>query len=33
MQPEVGHYGLFSGRRWENQIYPIISETIRKASR
>jgi polyhydroxyalkanoate depolymerase len=33
MQPEVGHYGLFSGRRWENQIYPIICETIRKASR
>jgi poly-beta-hydroxyalkanoate depolymerase len=20
----IGHYGVFSGRRWETQIYPII---------
>jgi polyhydroxyalkanoate depolymerase len=24
MQAGVGHYGVFSGRRWESQIYPII---------
>lgn len=24
MQVGVGHYGVFSGRRWETQIYPIV---------
>jgi poly(3-hydroxybutyrate) depolymerase len=24
MQAGVGHYGVFSGRRWENQIYPMV---------
>jgi poly(3-hydroxybutyrate) depolymerase len=24
MQAGVGHYGVFSGRRWETQIYPIV---------
>ncbi|MBL8779913.1 MAG: hypothetical protein JNL06_03125, partial [Alphaproteobacteria bacterium] len=24
----VGHYGLFSGKRWETQIYPIVRNTI-----
>lgn len=24
LQPGVGHYGVFSGRRWENQIYPMV---------
>jgi polyhydroxyalkanoate depolymerase len=24
LQPGVGHYGLFSGRRWEQQIYPQV---------
>ena len=24
LQPGVGHYGVFSGRRWESQIYPIV---------
>jgi polyhydroxyalkanoate depolymerase len=24
LQPGVGHYGVFSGRRWEKQIYPIV---------
>ncbi len=28
MQPSVGHYGVFSGRRWENQIYPLVKNTI-----
>lgn len=28
MQTGVGHYGLFSGRRWETQIYPIVRNLI-----
>jgi poly(3-hydroxybutyrate) depolymerase len=28
MQPGVGHYGVFSGKRWENQIYPIVKNVI-----
>src|SRR4029453_14583244 len=24
LQPGVGHYGVFSGRRWDGQIYPIV---------
>lgn len=24
MQPGVGHYGVFSGRKWEGQIYPLV---------
>ena len=24
LQVGVGHYGVFSGRRWENQIYPMV---------
>lgn len=28
MQTGVGHYGLFSGRRWEKQIYPIVRNLI-----
>lgn len=28
MQPGVGHYGVFSGRRWETQIYPILKNFI-----
>ncbi len=28
LQTGVGHYGLFSGKRWENQIYPIVRNTI-----
>ena len=24
MQPGVGHYGVFSGKRWEAQIYPLV---------
>ncbi|MFN9142377.1 MAG: polyhydroxyalkanoate depolymerase, partial [Betaproteobacteria bacterium] len=25
----VGHYGIFSGRRWREMIYPQIREFIR----
>jgi polyhydroxyalkanoate depolymerase len=28
VQPGVGHYGVFSGTRWHNQIYPIVRNTI-----
>jgi polyhydroxyalkanoate depolymerase len=28
MQTGVGHYGVFSGRRWEGQIYPIVRNLI-----
>lgn len=28
VQPGVGHYGVFSGRRWQNQIYPLIRNVI-----
>ena len=28
MQPGVGHYGVFSGKRWENQIYPLVKNVI-----
>jgi polyhydroxyalkanoate depolymerase len=28
MQSGVGHYGVFSGRRWEGQIYPIVRNLI-----
>jgi poly(3-hydroxybutyrate) depolymerase len=28
MQPGVGHYGVFSGHRWNNQIYPILRNMI-----
>jgi poly(3-hydroxybutyrate) depolymerase len=30
IQPGVGHYGVFSGSRWENEIYPIIRALIKK---
>jgi poly(3-hydroxybutyrate) depolymerase len=28
MQTGVGHYGVFAGRRWETQIYPLVREFI-----
>jgi poly(3-hydroxybutyrate) depolymerase len=28
MQPGVGHYGVFSGNRWNNQIYPLLKNVI-----
>jgi polyhydroxyalkanoate depolymerase len=28
MQAGVGHYGVFSGTRWEKQIYPILKNVI-----
>jgi poly(3-hydroxybutyrate) depolymerase len=28
MQAGVGHYGVFSGKKWNTQIYPIVRNTI-----
>ncbi|MEO8938142.1 MAG: polyhydroxyalkanoate depolymerase [Burkholderiaceae bacterium] len=28
VQPNVGHYGVFSGRRWQKHIYPLVRDTI-----
>ncbi len=30
MQPGVGHYGVFNGRRWREQISPRVKEFIRR---
>jgi len=32
LQAGVGHYGVFSGRKWENQIYPQVRNFILGAS-
>jgi poly(3-hydroxybutyrate) depolymerase len=26
----AGHYGIFSGRRWRDTVYPDVREFIRK---
>jgi poly(3-hydroxybutyrate) depolymerase len=28
MQTGVGHYGVFSGKRWDGQIYPLVKNAI-----
>ena len=28
IQAGAGHYGVFSGRRWENHIYPVVRDVI-----
>jgi poly(3-hydroxybutyrate) depolymerase len=28
VQSNVGHYGVFSDKRWQNQIYPIVRDVI-----
>lgn len=28
LQANVGHYGVFSGTRWENEIYPVVRNMI-----
>ena len=30
VQPKVGHYGVFSGRHWRNEIYPKLKDFIRE---
>lgn len=31
VQAGVGHYGVFSGKRWENSVYPVVRDTIHYA--
>jgi len=33
LQPGVGHYGVFSGRRWRNEIMPEVRDFIRTHDR
>ncbi len=28
LQANVGHYGVFNGKRWENEIYPVVCNFI-----
>jgi poly(3-hydroxybutyrate) depolymerase len=28
VQPDVGHYGVFSGKRWQKHIYPVVRDVI-----
>ncbi len=28
LQAGVGHYGVFSGKRWETQVYPVVKNAI-----
>ena len=32
VQMGVGHYGVFSGRRWETQIYPMVKHIIQASA-
>ncbi|MDE2335033.1 MAG: polyhydroxyalkanoate depolymerase [Rhodospirillales bacterium] len=31
VQSGVGHYGVFNGRRWSREIYPLVREVIERA--
>jgi poly(3-hydroxybutyrate) depolymerase len=33
LQPGVGHYGVFSGSRWEREIYPVVRNAILSGER
>jgi len=32
LQPGVGHYGVFSGKRWQREIYPAVRDFIAAAA-
>jgi polyhydroxyalkanoate depolymerase len=32
LQPGVGHYGVFSGRKWSTQIYPLVRNMIQSTN-
>jgi poly(3-hydroxybutyrate) depolymerase len=32
VQTGVGHYGVFSGRRWTDEIYPLVRDMIHLAN-
>ncbi|MFY7779712.1 MAG: hypothetical protein ACOVQI_01175, partial [Tagaea sp.] len=29
LQPKVGHYGIFNGKRWKTEILPQVRDFIR----
>jgi poly(3-hydroxybutyrate) depolymerase len=31
LQAGVGHYGVFNGKRWETQVYPVLRNHIQSA--
>jgi polyhydroxyalkanoate depolymerase len=31
LQAGVGHYGVFNGKRWEAQVYPVLRNHIRSS--
>lgn len=31
VQPGAGHYGVFSGSRWRNEVYPLLTAHIKEA--
>jgi poly(3-hydroxybutyrate) depolymerase len=31
VQANVGHYGVFSGRRWQQQVYPLVRDVIQQS--
>jgi polyhydroxyalkanoate depolymerase len=32
LQAGVGHYGVFNGKRWDSQIYPIVRNLIQSCN-
>jgi polyhydroxyalkanoate depolymerase len=32
LQPGVGHYGVFSGKKWQREIYPVVRAVIAASS-
>ncbi len=32
LQPGVGHYGVFNGRRWDTQVYPVLRNHIQASA-
>jgi poly(3-hydroxybutyrate) depolymerase len=30
VQPGVGHYGVFSGRKWASQVYPMVRDLVHR---
>jgi poly(3-hydroxybutyrate) depolymerase len=31
LQTGVGHYGVFNGKRWESQVYPVLRNHIQSS--
>ena len=31
LQAGVGHYGVFNGKRWEGQVYPVLRNHIQSS--